>query len=51
MDTLLYELLKKHVGHHVEIIEYGDGVNYSLEDMDTNEVIFDTDLYDLIGIE
>ena len=42
MDMLLYELLKKYAGHHIEIIEYGDGVNYSLEDMDTNEVIFDT---------
>lgn len=51
METLLYKLLKEHAGHMVEIVEYGDGVNYSLEDIDTNEVIFDTDLYDLVGIE
>lgn len=50
-ETILYELLKAHAGHHVEITEYGDGVNFALEDMDTNEVIFDTDLYDLVGIE
>lgn len=48
-ETLLYQLLKKHAGHHVEISEYGDGVNFALEDMDTNEVIFDTDIYDLKG--
>ena len=49
-ETLLYELLKTHAGHRVEIVEYGDGVNFALEDMDTDEVIFDTDLYDLAGI-
>ena len=48
-ETLLYQLLKKHAGHQVEITEYGDGVNFALEDMDTNEVIFDTDIYDLVG--
>lgn len=47
--TLLYELLKKHAGHTIEIAEYGDGENFSLEDVDTNEVIFDTDAYELIG--
>ena len=49
--TLLYDLLKKHAGHRVEIAEYGDGANFALEDIDTNEVIFDTDGYDLIGKE
>ena len=49
-ETLLYELLKAHAGHCVEIVEYGDGVNFALEDLDTNEVIFDTDIYDLVGI-
>lgn len=48
-ETLLYQLLKKHVGHHIEITEYGNGINFSLEDMDTNELIFDTDIYDLKG--
>ena len=50
-NTLLYEFLKAHAGHSVEIVEYGDGVNFSLEDVDTGEVIFDTDLYDLVGKE
>lgn len=50
-ETLLYQMLKKHVGHRVEITEYGDGINFALEDMDTNEVIFDTDIYDLTGRE
>lgn len=48
-ETLLYQMLKKHAGHRVEIAEYGDGINFALEDMDTNEVIFDTDIYDLKG--
>lgn len=51
MEKLLYKLLKEHAGHQVEIVEYGDGVNFSLEDMDTGEVIFDTDLYDLVGLD
>lgn len=50
-ETLLYQMLKKHAGHRIEITEYGDGTNFSLEDMDTNEVIFDTDIYDLTGRE
>ena len=51
METLLYQLLKEHAGHRIEITEYGNGINFSLEDMDTNEVIFDTDLYDLVGLD
>jgi len=50
MNTL-YEILKSHVGHRVEIAQYGNGVNFALEDLDTNEVIFDTDIYDLIANE
>lgn len=49
--NLLYELLKRHFGHNVEISQYGDGVNFALEDIDTGEVIFDTDIYDLVGVE
>ena len=49
-ENSLYELLKAHAGHTIEIAEYGDGVNFALEDMDTNEVIFDTDCYDLVAI-
>lgn len=51
MDSLLYELLKEHKGHKVEIVEYGNGDNFALEDLDTNEVIFDTDAYDLTEAE
>ena len=50
-ETLLYELLKEHAGHNIEIVEYGNGTNFSLEDLDTNEVIFDTDTYNLIGLD
>ena len=50
-ETLLYKLFKKHAGHTVEIVNYGDGVNFSLEDIDTDEVIFDTDCYDLVGLD
>jgi len=49
-ETLLYQLLKKHAGHEIEIVEYGTGENFSLEDIDTGEVIFDTDIYDLKGL-
>ena len=50
IDSLLFELLKEHIGHKIEITQYGED-NISLEDMDTNEVIFDTDLYDLVGLD
>lgn len=48
--TTLWKLLEPHIGHTIEIVKYGD-VNISVEDVDTNEVIFDTDIYDLVGIE
>lgn len=51
INDLLYEKLKEHAGHRVEIAEYGNGDNFSLEDIDTDEVIFDTDGYDLIADE
>lgn len=50
-DNLLYDLLKRHVGHHVVIAEYGDGVNISLECEKCGCVIFDTDLYDLCAVD
>ena len=50
-ETLLYKLLKVHKGHKVVITEYGDGDNFALEDLTTNEVIFDTDCYDLVGLD
>ena len=48
--TLLYERLQNHCGHNVAIVKYGIGVGcYSLECEDCNEVICDTDIYDLKG--
>lgn len=47
----LYECMKEHAGHNVAITEYGDGENYSLECMDCCVVIFDTDCYDLKGVD
>ena len=49
-ENLLYEIMSKHVGHHVEVVDYGDGENMALECEDCNCVLFDTDVYDLIGI-
>ena len=43
--TALYEKLRYH------IVSYGDGIDISLECNDCGCVIFDTDLYDLIGRE
>ena len=51
METYLYRLFKEHAGNRVEIVEYGDGVNFALEDIDTGEVIIDTDGYDLVGLD
>lgn len=50
MESTLWKLLEPHIGHTIEIVMYGDE-NISVEDVDTNEVIFDTDIYDLVGIE
>ena len=47
-DTLLWDILKEHAGHKVEIAIYGDVNNPSsitLEDMDTNEIILDAEIY------
>ena len=48
--TTLFEKLEEHFGNCVEIVKYGDN-NYSLEDTDTYTVIFDTDAYDLVGLD
>ena len=50
--NLLYERLEKHAGHKVAIWKYGIGTGcYSLECTDCNEVICDTDVYDLKGVD
>ena len=50
MDNSLFEALKKHIGHDVEISEYGDMQNVSLECFDCNEVILDAELYELAPV-
>ena len=42
-DTFEFEQLRAHVGHDVEVVIYGDGVNISVECMDCNEVIYSID--------
>ena len=50
--TLLYRRLSEHCGHDVAIVKYGIGHGcYCLECNDCNEVICDTDIYDLCGKE
>ena len=49
-ENLLWDTLKSHMGHEVEIAAYGDiddPVSICLEDLDTNEVILDAELYTL----
>lgn len=53
-NTYLWDLLKDHYGHKVEIAIYGDiddPVSITLEDMDTNEVIIDAEIYTLCARE
>ena len=53
-DTLLWDILREHHGHHVEIAVYGDFDSpacVTLEDMDTNEVILDASIYTLCARE
>lgn len=48
MNELLWNILKEHFGHKVEIAIYGDVDNpasITLEDMDTGEVILDAEIY------
>ena len=55
MDSeLLWNILKDHWGHKVEIAVYGDlddPASVTLEDMDTNEVILDAELYTICARE
>ena len=50
-NMLLWNLLKDHIGHKVEIATYGDPespASVTLEDMDTGTVILDAELYTLL---
>lgn len=50
--TLLYQRLQEHCGHDIAIVKYGIGKGcYALQCEDCNEVLFDTDIYDLCGID
>lgn len=49
-DDILWDALKKHWGHKVEIAIYGDPlspVDVCLECMDCNEVVLDAEIYTL----
>lgn len=49
-ERFLWDLLRKHAGHTVEIAIYGDPddlADICLEDMDTHEVILDAEIYTL----
>lgn len=49
MNNVLKEKLAQHLGHKVSIVKYGDCL--TLECEDCNEVIFDSDVYDLKDVE
>ena len=34
-----YEKLRQHVGHNLTVVDYGDGLEYSVECEDCHEVI------------
>ena len=38
-----YDELSAHVGHSIECVKYGDGVNMALECVTCNEVLLDYD--------
>lgn len=49
-EMILWDVLKMHRGHHVNIVSYGDlddPANISLECEDCNSVIIDAGLYTL----
>lgn len=54
MNMILWNELKKHIGHDVEIVYYGDKdnpENISLECNDCGEVILDAELYTICARE
>lgn len=49
-NLLLWNALKQHIGHQVEIASYGDGeclCDVCLECIDCGEIILDAELYTL----
>lgn len=54
MNELLWNILKEHFGHKVEIAIYGDindPANITLEDTDAGEVILDAEIYTICARE
>jgi len=43
LGAMDYDDLKRHVGHKIMCVTYGDGYNVSVECTDCNEVILDFD--------
>ena len=46
-NMVLWDTLKKHIGHHVEIVYYGDTINphdICLECTDCGEVVLDAEI-------
>lgn len=53
-DMVLWNKLKDHIGHHIEIVAYGDlddPDDICLECFDCNEVILDAEIYSLCARE
>lgn len=44
-----FEELSAHLGHEIEVADYGNGQNIAIECMDCFEVILDFDREDSIG--
>lgn len=48
MNNWIVEKMKKHIGHQIEVVQYGQvGENITLECKDCNEVIIDSDVLTL----
>lgn len=53
-DKILWDILMKHWGHHVEIAIYGDAddpADVCLECMDCNEILLDGEIYTICARE
>ena len=53
-DKLLWNVLKDHIGHRVEIALYGDPEDpdsITLEDLDTSSIILDAGIYTVCARE
>lgn len=53
-DELMWDILKKHKGHHVHIVSYGnqnDSANISLECEDCGEIVLDAGIYTICARE